>query len=106
MSVLNQKQATERRDEKIRLAMNGIVPLWLVYDEFRPSEESFFFDLVYLHSIYGWTQQRFRYDAFNDVLYHFGQKQISEAESLQIQDTTPYIDGEMSAAVPTNPKPR
>jgi hypothetical protein len=104
--MLNQQQATQRRDDKIRHAMNGVTPLWLIHDDYRAPEESFFFDLVYQHSIYGWIQQRFKYDAFNDVLYHFGQSALNEADALAVQDTPPYIEGEVSAAVPNNPQPR
>jgi hypothetical protein len=104
--MLNQQQATQRRDDKIRRALNGINPIWLVHNEFRAPEESFYFDLVFQHSIYGWIRQRYKYDAFNDVLYHFGQQTISEAEALAVEETTPYIDGEVSVAVPNNPRPR
>lgn len=98
-------QALKRRNEKVRRAIN-VTPIWMVFDEFRAAEESFYFDLVYQHSMYGWIQQRFKYDAFNDVLYHFGQKQISEQHALEIQDTTPYIEGEFTIAVPVDPRPR
>ena len=104
--MLNQQQVKQQRDDKIRLALSGITPLWLVHDDYRPSEESCYFDLVYQHSIYGWIRQRFKYDAFNDVLYHFGQTTLKEAEGLAVQETQPYIDGEISIAVPNNPKPR
>lgn len=104
--MLNHQQANERRDHKIKRQMNGIAPLWLQNDVWRPEEESFLFDLVYQHSIYGWIRQRFKYDGFNDVLYHMGQFQITETESLQVQDAAPYIEGDSTFAIPNNPKPR
>ncbi len=104
--MFNQQQATERRDDKLKRALGGVAPLWLVFEEYRAPEESFYFDLVYQNAIYGWMRQRYKYDAFNDVLYHFGEKALPEAEALAVQDTQPYIDAEVVVSVPNNPKPR
>jgi hypothetical protein len=104
--MYNHEQALKRRDVKVRHDLNGVAPLWVVNDQWFPAEESFVFDLVYQHSIYGWIKQRFKYDAFNDVMYHMGLSQIGEDEALAIQETTPYIEGVAAIAVPNNPKPR
>jgi hypothetical protein len=104
--MYNQAQSAIRRDAKISAALNGAAPIWLIHDEWRAAEECFMFDLIYRHSIYGWIEQRFKYDAFNDVLYHFGQRALSEAEALSTQESEPYLPGEVSVVVPNNPRPR
>jgi hypothetical protein len=100
------EQMRIRRERKVRDAMGQWAPIWLVHEEFRPREDSLVFNLVYQHPIYGWVNHRFKHDAFNDVLYHMGQKQIKEEETLQLQEQDPYIFGEVSTRVPNDPAQR
>ncbi len=104
--MYTREQSMIRRDRKVRDAMKGIAPLWLINDEFRPAEESCLFDLVYQHSVYGWVQHRYKYDAFNDVLYHMGERRMNEVETLPIQEQDPHFPGEIATAVPNNPHGR
>ncbi len=104
--MYTREQAIVRRDRKVRGTMGGIAPMWLVNDEFRPAEESCLFDLVFQHSRYGWVRQRYKYDAFNDVLYHMGESRMRETETLPILETEPYLPGEVATAVPVNPQER
>ncbi len=104
--MINQSHATQQRDDKVRKAMQGIAPLWMVKDEWRAEEECLLFDLAYQHSIYGFIQERYKYDAFNNVMYHFGWRKLDEEKALVIQETPVYIEGEVSTAAPVDPKPR
>ena len=104
--MYTRNEAQSRRDKKIRTAMGHIGPIWLLNDEYRPIEESCLYDLVFPNSVDGWVQCRYKYDAFNDVLYHMGERRLTETEALVIQETEPYFSGEMATAVPNQPRPR
>ncbi len=100
------EEARRRRDKKVYAVMHTIAPLWLRNDEYRADEESCLFDLVYPHSVYGWVEHRYKYDAFNDVLYHMGERNLTETEALTAQETEPYLNGEVATTVPNQPLPR
>ena len=104
--MYSRNEAQSRRDRKVRTAMRQIGPMWLLNDEYRSIEESCVFDLVFPHSVYGWVQCHYRYDAFNDVLYHMGERRLTEAETLTVQEGEPYVAGEVATAVPNQPRPR
>ena len=57
------------------------------------------FHIVCRHNLYGWVSRRYRYDGFNDVLYHKGQTQLNEEDALDIITGEPYVD----AVVPDVP---
>lgn len=99
-------EAQSRRDRKVQAAMRQIAPVWLLNDDYRPVEESILFDLVYPSSLYGWVKHHYKYDAFNDVLYHMGEQHITESEALTVQEKEPYLDGPLSTVVPNQPLPR
>jgi len=40
------------------------------------------------------------------VLYHMGERHISESEALIVQDQEPYLVGDIATAVPNQPLPR
>jgi hypothetical protein len=101
--MYTREQAAARRDQKVGDALREIAPIWLINDTYRPDEESLLFDLVYLHSEYGWVQQRFKYDAFNNVLYHMGILRLTEVKALEVQERDPYLAGEVATAVPVHP---
>ncbi len=100
------EQARIRRDNKIRTSLGQWAPIWLVHEEYRPHEDSLLFNLVYEHPIYGWVNHRLKYDTFNDVLYHMGQKRLSEDETLQLQEQDPHIFAEIATRVPNDPARR
>jgi hypothetical protein len=97
------QQVSALRDEKVRSTMQDLAPVWLVSEEFRPREDAIVFNLVFQDPSYGWMNRRFKYDAFNDVLYHLGWRLLSEEETLDIQDAEPYISGELAVHVPNSP---
>lgn len=101
-----QEQITAQRDAKVRETLGELAPIWLVHEEFRPREDAIIFNLVYNDPSYGWMNPRFKYDGFNNVLYHMGWRLLSEAEQLEILEQTPYLDGELAVHVKNAPQHR
>ena len=85
----------KRRDAKVRLHLLQYAPVWLVDEKVIPREDAVQFNVVFQHNLYGWVNRRYRYDAFNDVLYHKGQTTLSEDEVISIQEKEPYINAEV-----------
>ena len=106
MPTLTKEQMREKRDKKLRAAMMDRVPLWLENDEYRPNEDSLLFNLIYANEVDGWISERFKYDGFNDVLYHMGERLLTEEETLKYQEKEPYLSGEVATYVPLNPSQR
>ena len=100
---LTRNAMAQKRDVKVRAAMSNLAPIWLSNEEYRPQADALLFDLVYASPVYGWVSERYKYDSFNDVLYHMGERRLSEADALAFQDKEPYIGGEVSAFVPNEP---
>lgn len=98
-----QEQVAQQRDKRVRETLQELAPIWLVNDVFRPREDALIFNLVYQDPSYGWMNRRFKFDAFNDVLYHLGWRLLSEEETLAIQETEPFIAGEVALHVPNSP---
>ena len=103
---INRDDMRAKRDKKVHAAMGQWAPIWLENEEYRPREDSLLFNLVYQHPIYSWVSQRYKYDGFNDVLYHMGEKRIREEETLSFQEAEPYLPGEISTRVPNEPAQR
>ncbi|MBX3084349.1 MAG: hypothetical protein KF716_22120 [Anaerolineae bacterium] len=102
--ALTLQQAQLRRDEKVRTGLGEFAPIWLTEETYRAAEESLFFYLIYAHPSDGLIKERFKYDAFNDVLYHMGARKLSEAEALAIQEQPPYLDGDVLTQVKNVPQ--
>lgn len=101
--ALSQAETRERRDKKVKAAMSHRAPVWLTNEQYRPADDSLLFNLVYADEVSGWISERFRYDSFNDVLYHMGTRTLSESEALTLQEKEPYIMGEVAEWVPNDP---
>ncbi len=84
------------RDHKVLPVLKPYRPVWLVEERILPEEDSVLFNVVFHDPRYGWLNRRYRYDAFNDVLYHMGERRVSEAEALSIQLKDPYLNGNHS----------
>lgn len=82
----------KRRDAKVHDHLLQYAPVWLASERVLNDEESVLFNVVFFHPRYGWVSRRYRYDSFNDVLYHQGQHSLDEAETLSIQEQEPYLD--------------
>jgi hypothetical protein len=104
--ALTHERMREKRDNKVNLAMRDLAPIWLVNEEYRPREDSLVFNLVYLSPVDGWVSERFKYDAFNDVLYHMGTRRLSEEETMGLQEHDPFISAEVATHVPNSPAGR
>lgn len=84
----------EMRDKKVIPHLIQYAPVWLVEDTPDPESDVILFNVVFHHARYGWVNRRYRYDAFNDVLYHAGQNRVTEDEVLDLEDKKPYITAE------------
>jgi hypothetical protein len=100
---LSREEMSAKRDTKVKAAMQELAPIWLVNEDYRPREDSLLFNLIYANPVYGWVSQRMKYDGFNDVLYHMGERRVAEAEALEVQEKEPYISGEVATHVPNDP---
>lgn len=89
-------QMRRRRDAKTKPHLAQYAPVWLVNEIVIAEDEAIQFNAVFQHNLYGWVSRRFRYDAFNDVLYYKGQVTISEDDALTIAEHEPYLSAAIS----------
>ncbi len=80
-----------QRDAKAKPHLNQYAPVWIIDEKIILADEAVQFNVMFQHPEYGWVNRRYRYDAFNDVLYHKGQILMAENETLAIQENEPYI---------------
>jgi hypothetical protein len=80
-----------KRDVKARPHLEQYAPVWLVEQKYIAEDEAVQFNVVFQHPLYGWVNRRYRYDGFNDVLYHKGQTSLTEDQAVAIQESEPYI---------------
>ena len=88
------KEMRRKRDAKVRPHMEQYAPVWMIEELVDEKGDVLRFMTVFYHPRYGWVERRYRYDAYNDVLYYHGQTMISEAEGLAMEAHRPYIDAE------------
>ncbi len=92
----NQQTLLQKRDAKAKPHLAQYAPVWLVDQKFITDDDAVQFNVVFQHSRYGWVNRRYRYDAFNDVLYYKGQVILSEDEALKVEEKDPYISVEVA----------
>lgn len=80
------------RDAKVEPHLAQYAPVWLESERFLEEHDAVIFNVVFWHPSYKWVSRRYRYDSFNDVLYHQGQRAISEEQALAVQAAEPYLD--------------
>jgi hypothetical protein len=80
------------RDAKAIPHLEQYAPVWIIDEKVIEADEALQFHVVFFHHLYGWVNRRYRYDGFANVLYHKGQKTISEDEAVEIQEQEPYIN--------------
>lgn len=81
-----------QRDAKAIPHLEQYAPVWVIDEKYIPNDEALQFSAIFEHPQYGWVNRRYRYDGFNNVLYHKGQILISEEKALEIQDkSAPYV---------------
>lgn len=82
----------KRRDAKVLPHLQQYAPVWLESEHLQAEHDAVTFNVVFRHPAYGWVSRRYRYDSFNDVLYHQGQRKLPETDVLPLQESEPYID--------------
>lgn len=86
-----QNHILQKRDAKALPHLEQYAPVWLIDQRIIPEDDAVQFNVVFQHHLYGWVNRRYRYDAFNDVLYHKGQTLVSDDEVLALQDSEPWV---------------
>jgi hypothetical protein len=90
------EQVRQRRDEKTLPHLMQYAPVWITDEKFIEEDDSLQFNVVFQHSLYGWVNRRYRYDGFNNVLYHKGQTLLTEDAALDLTQSEPYIAAQVS----------
>jgi hypothetical protein len=92
------QQLTSKRDQKVKSHLEQYAPVWIVDEKPMLVDEAIQFTALFLHPTASdeftpaWVERRYRYDAFNDTLYHKGQTRLSEDAALDlIGSKEPYI---------------
>lgn len=88
----HEQSLLKRRDDRAKAHLGQYAPVWIIAETIIQDEEAVQFNVVFQHNLYGWVNRRYRYDGFNNVLYHKGQTSLKEAETLAVQEQIPYID--------------
>jgi hypothetical protein len=86
------EQLLAKRDAKAKPHLQQYAPLWIVDEQVLLEDEAIQFNVVFQHVREGWISRRYRYDGFNNVLYHKGQNILDEEDVLEIVESEPYID--------------
>jgi hypothetical protein len=84
----------EKRDTKVKPHLEQYAPVWLVEEKPVLKDDALLFNVIFYHPYYGWVNRRYRFDAFNNVLYHQGQITVSESDALALEEKKPYIAAE------------
>ncbi len=87
----DEKTVLQDRDAKVIPHLDQYAPVWIVDQKLVLEDEAVQFNVVFQHKLYGWVNRRYRYDAFNNVLYYKGQNLISEDDAVEVQEQEPYI---------------
>jgi hypothetical protein len=90
------EQLLKLRDAKVAPHLDQYAPVWLVDEKMIEIDDAVQFNVIFQHHLYGWVNRRYRYDGFNDTLYHKGQVLISEDEVLKLQENEPYISANIA----------
>ncbi|HEX2622082.1 MAG TPA: hypothetical protein VHL11_18120 [Phototrophicaceae bacterium] len=89
--MATREQIAKLRDTRVKTHLNQYAPVWITDEVFIPEDDALQFQAIFQHNLYGWVNRRYRYDGFNDVLYHKGQTLLSEDKGLEIQEQEPYM---------------
>jgi hypothetical protein len=82
----------KKRDAKAKPHLEQYAPVWIVDEALIPADEAILFNVLFQHPEYNWVVRRYRFDAFNSVLYHKGQVAISEESAIEMANREPYIN--------------
>ena len=98
ISTNTREELLAKRDARIKPHLEQYAPVWLVDEKVLLEDEAVQFNVVFLHSNSGmdntpvWVNRRYRYDGFNNTVYHKGQTTVSEEQVAEITANTPFID--------------
>ena len=102
ISTNTTQEVLAKRDEKTKPHLKQYAPVWIVEEKVLLEDEAVQFNVVFLHPTAGinqkpaWVSRRYRYDGFNNTLYHKGQTILDEEAALKIQSGEPYVDASVS----------
>ena len=82
----------QMRDNKALPHLEQYAPVWLISEDVFESEESIQFHVLFQHNLHGWVNRRYRYDGFNNTLYHKGQTLVAEDDALDHMLLDPYVE--------------
>lgn len=85
-----------KRDQKALPHLEQYAPVWIISEQVHEEEESVQFHVLFQHNLHGWVNRRYRYDGFNNTLYHKGQTQLSEDDALDHMLANPYIEASVN----------
>lgn len=88
---MNIEELLRKRDAKVKPHIEQYAPVWIIDEKVILDEDAVQFNAVFQHNLYGWVSRRYRYDGFNNVLYHKGQRLLGEEEALEIQEQEAYV---------------
>ena len=92
-----EQRVHEMRDEKAIPHLEQYAPVWIIDEKLIPEDSSVQFNVLFQHNLYGWVNRRYKYDGFNNVLYHKGQTLMDEEDALEIvAEQEPYIEANIS----------
>ncbi len=80
-----------KRDAKAIPHLEQYAPVWIVDEKYISEDVAIQFNVVFQHPQYGWVNRRYRYDGFNDVLYHKGQVAVSDEALISVVEKPPYV---------------
>lgn len=100
------EQLRAKRDKRALPHLEQYAPVWLLDEKILLEDEAIQFNVLFMHPTAGdeggaaWVNRRYRYDAFNNTLYHKGQTRIAEDEAIALTlNKEPYITA-MVADIP------
>lgn len=85
------KELKDKRDAKSIPHLEQYAPVWLVEEIVLLEEEAIQFQVLFYHPTHQWVNRRYRYDGFNNTLYHKGQLTVDEDDALEMTLAEPYI---------------
>jgi hypothetical protein len=89
--MFDEQLLRKKRDAKALPHLVQYAPVWLGDEVVIREDESIRFSVIFQHPEYGWVDRRYRYDGFNDVLYHKGQIRFNEDDLVSLTEKEPFI---------------
>jgi hypothetical protein len=93
---MDKKELLQKRDMKVTPHLEQYAPVWIVDQFVEEEEDGIQFNVVFQHHLYGWVNRRYRYDGFNDVLYHKGQTIVPFEKVTELIELEPYISANVA----------